>query len=45
MHLGAWWQDMPVNSAISAPASKSLVQLTPEGCVEMKASKAITNRS
>ena len=30
-------QDMPVNSAISLPAAKSLVQLTPEGSVEMKA--------
>ncbi|CAK9115150.1 Sulfite oxidase [Durusdinium trenchii] len=29
-------QDMPVNSAISAPAAKSLVQLNAEGCVEMK---------
>eukprot|EP00434_Breviolum_minutum_P011213 symbB.v1.2.009895.t1/scaffold639.1/size181572/16 len=29
-------QDMPVNSAISSPPPKSLVQLTPEGCVEMK---------
>mmetsp|Transcript_71245 Transcript_71245/g.170157 ORF Transcript_71245/g.170157 Transcript_71245/m.170157 type:complete len:578 (+) Transcript_71245:23-1756(+) len=29
-------QDMPVNSAISLPAAKSLVQLTPEGSVEMK---------
>lgn len=29
-------QDMPVNSAISWPSPKSLVQLTPDGCVEMK---------
>lgn len=29
-------QDMPVNSAISSPPAKSLVELTSDGCLEMK---------